>query len=255
MEWNPQQYLGFADLRLRPALDLLARVPAAAPAEVVDLGCGPGNVTPFLARRWPAATVTGVDASAPMLARARASLPEGRFVEADIAGWRPERPCDVIFSNAALHWLDDHAGLFPHLIGLLAPGGVLAVQMPRNHGAASHTCMIDTIEAGPWRDRLLPLVRAAPTAAPAAYYDVLAPVTRALDIWESEYLQILEGEDPVKEWTKGSALKPFLDALAPDEAARFEADYAARVRAAYPRATDGRTPFPFRRLFLVAVAP
>lgn len=252
MQWDPTQYLAFADLRLRPALDLLARTPAEAPRLVVDLGCGPGNLTPYLKARWPGARIVGVDASAEMLARARKAVEGAEFVQAGIAGWTPDAAPDVIYSNAALHWLDGHDALFPRLLGLLAPGGVLAVQMPRNHGAASHTEIGATVIDGPWRARLEPLLRPAPTHPPAVYYDLLASRTARLDVWETEYLQVLEGRDPVKEFTKGSALKPFLDALDGAERDAFEEAYAARLRRAYPPQGDGRTLFPFRRLFLVA---
>jgi trans-aconitate methyltransferase len=152
--WDPAKYLEFAGPRLRPALDLLARVPLGAPATVYDLGCGAGNVTRLLAERWPAAAVTGVDGSPAMLRTAREAAPAVTWEEADLGTWHPTRPADLLFSNAALHWLDDHARLFPRLIGDLAPGGVLAVQMPRNHGAPSHTEMVAAAEAGPWRERL-----------------------------------------------------------------------------------------------------
>jgi len=253
MTWNPEQYLGFADLRLRPALDLLGRIPAAAPRLLVDLGCGPGNVTPYLRQRWPEARLLGIDGSPEMLAKARKAVPEATFAEADIAHWAPEAPPDVVYSNAALHWLDDHATLFPRLMGLLAPGGVLAVQTPRNHAQPSHTAIVETVEAGPWAERLRPLLRPSPVAPPARYFDILAPHAAHLDIWETEYLQLLSGENPVKEFTKGSALKPFLDALAGAERGEFEAAYGARTLAAYPPGRDGRTAFPFRRLFLIAV--
>ena len=252
MKWDPTQYLAFADLRLRPALDLLARIPAAAPKAVIDLGCGPGNLTPYLRERWPEARVLGIDGSAEMLAKARAAVAGAAFVQADIGDCRPEAAPDVIFSNAALHWLDRHDELFPRLLGLLAPGGALAVQMPRNHGAPSHTQIVDAVQDGPWRARLEPLLRPSPTHPPAFYYDLLAGRAARLDIWETEYLQVLEGRDPVKEFTKGSALKPFLDALEGAERAAFEEAYAARLRLAYPPQADGRTLFPFRRLFLIA---
>ena len=248
---NPDQYLKFAGSRLRPALDLLSRIqPGRAPATIVDLGCGAGNVTRFLADRWPAATVEGVDSSAAMLAKARAEGPGATWTEADLAAWSATGPVDVLFSNAALHWLDDHDSLFPRLAAMLSGGGVLAVQMPRNHEAASHTCMTDA--AGPWRDRLNPVLRPSPVSPPDRYYDMLAPLVADLEIWESVYMHVLEGDNPVVEWTKGTALKPLLDAL--DEAARadFLDDYGARIRAAYPPRSDGRTLFPFRRLFIVA---
>ncbi|HEY7140124.1 MAG TPA: trans-aconitate 2-methyltransferase [Methylomirabilota bacterium] len=251
--WDPAKYLEFAGPRLRPALDLLARVPLPAPAAVHDLGCGAGNVTRLLAERWPAAHVTGIDGSAAMLETARAAAPGVTWVEADLATWRPPRPADLLFSNAALHWLDDHRALFPRLVADLAAGGVLAVQMPRNHGAPSHTEMVAAAEAGPWRERLRPALRARPVAEPAVYHDILAPHVSRLDIWETEYLHVLEGPNPVVEWTRGSALKPLLDRLQEPERSGFLADYSTRIARAYPARPDGRTLFPFRRLFIVAV--
>jgi trans-aconitate 2-methyltransferase len=187
-----------------------------------------------------------------MLARAAATAPAITWQQADLGAWTPPRPADLIYSNAALHWLTGHERLFPALLGGLAPGGVLAVQMPRNFGAPSHTLISEAARSGPWRATLEPLLRPAPVAEPAVYYDVLAPKTAALDIWETEYLQVLEGRDPVKEWTKGTWLRPLLDALAEPDRGRFEARYAELVARAYPPRADGRTLFPFRRLFIVA---
>ena len=254
MPWDPAQYLKFADHRLRPAVDLLSRVDVANPAEVYDLGAGAGNVTRLLKQRWPDARVTGVDASQEMLARAAAGDPEIVWQRADLATWRPLRPAGVIYSNAALHWLGDHDRLFPALFSALAPGGALAVQMPRNFSAASHTAIAEAVRSGPWRTKLEPLLRPAPVAEPAFYFDLLAPRAAALDIWEIEYLQVLEGDHPVKEWTKGTWLRPLLDALGEPDRSRFEACYAELVERAYPRRPDGRTLFPFRHLFIVAKA-
>ena len=254
MPWDPAQYLRFASARLRPALDLLARIEADTPATVVDLGCGTGNVTALLAARWPDADVVGVDDSPEMLARAAADHPGLRFVAGDVSSWRPDRPAAVVYSNAALHWLDDHDRLFPDLLGAVARGGTLAVQMPRNHHAPSHTAVAAAVAAGPWAGRLRPLLRPFPVREPAFYHDLLAPAA-ALDIWETEYLHVLTGDDPVAEWTRGSLLRPLLAALDADIAARFYADYSARIAAAYPRRADGTTLFPFRRLFIVARRP
>ena len=255
MPWDPTQYLKFADHRLRPAVDLLGHVDADAPAEVYDLGAGTGNVTRLLAARWPRARITGVDASREMLAKAAAEAPGVAWKHADLASWRPPRPADIIFSNAALHWLGDHARLFPSLLSALAPGGVLAVQMPRNFTAPSHTAIGDAARSGPWRVRLEPLLRPVPVAEPALYFDLLAPRAAAIDIWETEYVHVLEGDDPVKEWTKATWLRPLLDALEEPDRSRFEACYAALVARAYPRRPDGRTLLPFRRLFIIAYAP
>ena len=254
MSWNPDQYLKYAAPRLRPAVDLLARTPSARPKVVYDLGCGAGNVTRLLAERWPDADITGVDDSASMLERAAQELPGARWVLQSLADWRAARPADLIYSNAALHWLPDHSRLFPSLVGQLAPGGTLAVQMPRNFGAPSHTMIADTVLDGPWRARLEPMLKPSPVAPPEMYYDLLTPLVDRLDIWEVEYLQVLEGADPVKEWTKGTWLKQFLDALDEPERRAFENAYAARLRRAYPPRSDGKTLFPFRRLFMVAVA-
>jgi trans-aconitate 2-methyltransferase len=252
--WDPAQYLKFADHRLRPAIDLLNRIALDRPGEVYDLGAGAGNVTRLIKERWPEARVTGVDDSQAMLVKAAATAPAITWQQADLATWRATRPADLIYSNAALHWLGGHERLFPALLEDLAPGGVLAVQMPRNFGARSHTAISEAALAGPWRARLEPLLRPAPVADPDFYYDVLAPKVASIDIWETEYLQILEGADPVKEWTKGTWLRPLLDALEQPERGRFEAAYAALVARAYPPRADGRTLFPFRRLFIVARA-
>jgi trans-aconitate 2-methyltransferase len=251
MSWDPKQYLKFSQPRLRPAMDLLARIPSAEPGCVYDLGCGTGNVTAALVDRWPGANVIGVDDSAAMLAQAAKTLPQVQWVRHSLADWQADAPADVIYSNAALHWLPNHQQLFPALVEALSPGGVLAVQMPRNFAAASHTLIDATARAGPWRSKLEPLLAAAPVGEPRFYYSLLAPQASRLDIWESEYLQVLSGHDPVKEWTKGSWLMPFLDRLDPAERVAFEADYAQRLRAAYPRLADGTTLFPFRRLFIV----
>lgn len=253
MAWDPSVYMRFSSPRLRPALDLLAQVPLGAPRRIWDLGCGPGNVTRLLAARWPGAAVTGLDSSAEMLAEAERHEDTRRldWVRGDLAHWTPPEPADLIFSNAALHWLDDHETLFPRLLTHLAPGGVLAVQLPRNHAAPSHTCVTEAALAGPWRARLEPLLRPHPVAAPSFYYDLLAP-RAAVDIWETEYQHALEGDDPVVQWTLGTTLRPLLDALEEPERGDFLADYARRVAAAYPPQPDGRTLFAFRRLFMVA---
>lgn len=252
MSWDPAQYLRFAGERLRPALDLLAHVGAEAPGTVVDLGCGAGNLTPMLSARWPAAKLIGVDSSPEMLARARAEHAQAEFVQADIGAWRPREPVDVLYSNAALHWLGDHDRLMPALLEAVRPGGWLAVQMPRNFAAPSHASIVETIERGPWRAKLEPHLRREPVGAPEFYWRLLAQRSAALLVWETEYLQALPGENPVAEYTKGTWLRQFLDRLDGAERAAFEADYRRRVLEHYPPERDGRTLFPFRRLFIVA---
>lgn len=251
MPWDPAQYSKFGGQRLRPALDLIARLPLDSPAAIVDLGCGTGTVTRLLRERWPAARITGVDGSAEMLAKARSADPHTLWREADIATWTADSPVDLLFTNAALHWLPSHELLLPRLLSMVAPGGVLAIQMPRQWGEPSHRTL-DAIAALPrWCDRFRTLAKPW-SHPPTFYFDLLAPRCSALDIWESVYLQALEGENAVAEWTKGTVLIPYLDALPAGDRASFESEFRQRLAQAYPPRADGRTLFPFRRLFIVA---
>ncbi|MBV9783184.1 MAG: methyltransferase domain-containing protein [Acidisphaera sp.] len=250
--WDPSQYLRYAGERLRPALDLMARVPAESPARVVELGCGAGNGTALLHARWPKAEIIGIDGSAEMLERARIAAPGCRFVQADIAAWAPDTPPDVIFSNAALHWLSDHRTLFPRLIGLLAPGGWLAVQMPAMHAAPLRRAQSEIAANGPWATHLAGISSAADILAPEEYWDLLHPLSTALDLWETIYVHALTGEDAVVQWALGSSLRPFVDALPEALRPGFLSAYGAAVRPHYPRRPDGTTLLPFRRLFLLA---
>jgi len=252
MTWSPGQYLRFAGPRLRPAADLLARVPLDVPGRVFDLGCGTGATTALLAARFPRARITGIDSSGEMLAAARAEHPGLSFEEHDIAAFSPSAPADLVFSNAALQWLPGHERLMPTLMGCVKGGGVLAVQVPRVEASPRVAVLHELADDPRWRDRLVPLL--FPGALdPAAYYGLLAPLAAAVDIWETEYLHVLEGDNPVVEWSVGSAAAPLVAALNEEERTEFLARYRARMGAAYPRRPDGRTLLPFRRLFLVAV--
>ena len=252
MVWNPQQYLKFSGHRLRPAIDLLMRIPDLPVRSVADLGAGAGNVTKLLRERWPDAAVVGVEGSAEMIAAGRKAAPEVEWLHQDLGSWQPARKYDVIYSNAALHWLRDHEALFPSLMERVEPGGILAVQMPRNFEAPSHLLIAETALNGPWRSQVEHLITPPPVKEPGFYHRLLAPSSGNIDIWETEYLQVLEGENPEKECTKGTWLTRYLDALKGEAKAAFEAAYAERVRAAYPRNSQGQTLFPFRRLFMVA---
>jgi len=251
MTWNPGTYLAFADQRTRSAADLLARVPAQRPARVIDLGCGPGNSTALLAARWPDAGLEGLDSSADMLAQARASGVPAGWVLADLAAWSPQAPYDVIFSNATFQWVPDQAALFPRLMGFLAPGGIFAFQVPVNFNAPSHVLLWETAADSRWKGKLA-AIRETERGRPELYYDMLRPHAAALDIWQTEYLQLLEGEDAVYRWVSGTALRPYVQALDGAERDAFIAAYKAKLNAAYPRRADGTTLFPFRRLFVVA---
>ncbi|MDB5410691.1 MAG: methyltransferase protein [Rhodospirillales bacterium] len=259
MEWDPVQYLKFADERLRPGFDLLARIGELTRGPIIELGCGTGVHTRAIAARWPDHAVTGFDLSAEMLGQASREPSRIRWQQGDIASWHAEERQALVFSNATLQWVDDHAQLMPRLMRHLAAGGVLAIQMPRNFSAPSHVLMREVAAAGPWAERLAPLLRHDPVADPEAYYDMLAPLGRGgIDFWETEYLHILagpaDGESPVLAWTRGTALRPLLEPLTAAERRDFAARYDAALKAAYPRRTDGKTLLPFRRLFMIARA-
>ena len=250
LTWDDAQYLKFADERTRPAAELLARVAVDAPALVVDLGCGPGNSTALLARRWPAAEIVGVDNSEAMLARAGDTLPRQRFVLADIRTFRADRPIDVLFANASLHWLPDHARILPALLDSLAPGGTLALQMPDNHHEPSHRLMREVIRTYEVDPVMVPTH--PPIESVAFYYDLLAPRATRVDIWQTRYEQVVPDAAAIVEWFKGTGLRPYLEAIPPDRHPDFERDYEAEIDRAYPRRADGRRLFSFPRLFVVA---
>jgi len=252
--WDPAQYLRFSDERLRPALDMMNRVPLANPARVVDLGCGAGNVTAILKQRYPGAAVTGVDGSPAMLEKARAAAPDCTFVQGNFFSWEPAEKVDLIFSNAALHWVDRHDELFPRLLSLLAPGGVLAIQMPAMHREPLRTLPLVIGKAGPWATALAGVTSAPDPLDPGQYWDLLRHRVANLDMWETIFTHALKGENAVGEWASGSSLRPFLDALPEALRAPFRAAYDAEANKVYPRRADGITLLPFRRLFLVMQA-
>ena len=252
-DWSARLYLQFEAERTRPAADLLARVPTAAATRVVDLGCGPGNSTELLARRFPAADILGLDTSDDMLAQARARLPGARFEKADIAQWRSAEPCDVIFANAALQWVPGHIDVMVRLVGQLTPGGYLAVQVPDNFDQPSHALMRDVAGRAPFREKLAGADSAREKiGAFADYYAALSAHCAEIDIWRTTYVHTLPGPDAIVAWVKSTGLRPFLAPLAPHERQMFLEQYGAAIAAAYPPLADGRVLLPFPRLFVVA---
>ena len=254
-EWDPELYLAFEKGRTQPSVDLVARVDVAAPARVVDVGCGPGNSTAVLARRWPEAEIVGVDSSAAMLDKARATYPEGTWVQADATdGLTGLGTFDVVFSNAVIQWIPEQEPLLRGLFGLLRPGGVLAVQVPDTDRMPIRTALVELLSRPGWRTRFEDVTSTYPHPA-SYYYDILSPLTGALEIWVTDYLHVMPSHDALVQWYSGSALRPYLDHLTDDdEQAAFLAEYHDLLVPAYPPQRDGNILFPFHRIFFTARA-
>ncbi|MEV4079757.1 trans-aconitate 2-methyltransferase [Nonomuraea fuscirosea] len=248
--WDPVTYAVFADERSRPFIELISRVGAVEPDYVVDAGCGSGELTVELAGRWPRATIEGFDSSPAMITKARRLESNVRFAVADVTTWRPDRPVDVIVSNAVLQWVPEHRSVLEHWIEELAPGGWLAFQVPGNFDAPSHVAIRELCGSRAWSDKLGDYTRGNPVEEPLEYLDLLNQGGSQVDTWETTYVHVLQGEDPVLGWVSGTALRPILDRLDPDERRRFKRDLAKPLAEVYPAKSYG-TPFPFRRIFVV----
>jgi trans-aconitate 2-methyltransferase len=258
--WDPAQYLRFGDERSRPFFELTGRIGAQRPSLVADLGCGPGQLTAALASRWRDAQILGIDSSPEMIAAASELPPSPAaaggsgslgFACGDVREWQPERPVDVIVSNAVLQWIPGHDELLTRWVETLAPGGWLAFQVPGNFDQPSHVILRELAGSRRWRSRLAGAPLNRQTGDPTQYADLLSRAGCVVDAWETTYLHLLPGEDPVLEWYKGSGLRPVLALLDQEETAVFLDEYGARMRAAYPRQPYG-TVLPFRRVFTVA---
>jgi len=247
--WDPERYLRFADERGRPFVELVGRVAADAPRTVVDLGCGPGNLTALLKQRWPSAQVTGLDSSPEMIATARGRDDGVAYDVADLRDWRPPSPVDVLVSNATLQWVPDHIALLPSLVEAVRPGGWFALQVPANFDEPSHTLRRDLAATPPYDAQTAGV--ATPDAHDAAtYLRALQPLVTSVDAWETTYLHVLHGEDPVFTWVSGTGARPTLQALDESLRPRFEDEFKRRLRAAYPDDGSGVV-LPFRRVFVV----
>lgn len=253
--WNPSQYLRFADERGRPFVDLVSRIGGEA-SSVVDLGCGPGQLTPVLRARFPEADILGVDSSNAMIDRAEAENtdPRARYESADVAGWRPRSPVDVIVSNALFQWVPDAFGVIERVAGHVRPGGAVAIQTPHNYAAPSHRLLHEVSSVGPYAEHTQGLHEDRGTEGAEDYLALFAGLGWSVDAWETEYQHVLPGEDAVFEWISGTGARPILQALPDDLRPRFVAEYKAALREAYPRRDFG-TVLPFARVFCVAVRP
>ncbi len=252
-DWNAELYMKFEEERTRAARDLLSRVPDFGPKSIVDLGCGPGNSTLLLRGRFPAAAILGIDKSSNMLSVARQRIPSAKFINEDIAQWRPQTPPEFLFANATLHFVPDHYALIQRLVSMLAPGEIIAAQMPNSTHQASHALMRMISAEGPWADRLLPIAKTRPPIGPAdEYYRLLTPLCASVDIWETSYVHPVAGPEQIVEWFEGAELRPFLDPLRVEESATFLSRYREELEASYDRQPDGRLLLHYPQLFFVA---
>jgi trans-aconitate 2-methyltransferase len=251
--WDAGLYLKFAGERTQPAIDLISRISLADPIQIIDMGCGPGNSTALLHQRWQSARIVGLDNSREMIAAASRAYPDWTWVEGDVATWAAGVPFDLVFSNAALHWVPDHAGLMPRLLSQVRTQGAIAIQMPAHFRSPVHELMIETANDPAWRGFMHQAARAITVERPSFYYDLLRPLVSKLDLWETEYIHVMDSPTAILEWIRGTALRPCLEALPSEEQkCRFEQLYLSRLYTAYPAQKDGRVLFPFRRLFILA---
>ncbi|MHC8325330.1 methyltransferase domain-containing protein [Pseudomonas sp. LB1P83] len=257
-DWDAKAYLQFSRLRQQPVNELLDRIDLATPKRIYDLGCGTGIATQALAKRWPRAHLMGIDSSEQMLQEARCLPIKAQWKQCDLKNWQPEQSADLLFAAAVLHFIDGHEQLLPRLLGYLKVGGCLAAHMPDWRDAVWYQLMLDTLNDGGSDGKPLgsPQLRETMAARPLLsledYYRLLSPITRTLDIWETEQLQVVDGKSPIYDWIKVSALRAVMRGLKDDEQARFIYHFMMRVHAHYPHECDGRTLFPFKRIFIVA---
>jgi len=252
-DWDHPLYLKFSDQRARPAADLIAQIQLENPQRLIDLGCGTGNSTAQLHRRWPQASLTGLDSSPAMLAQARKDHLDWQWMESAIEDWKPQASCDLVFSNAALHWVPDHAVLFPRLFSAVAPGGALAVQMPYNFLSPAHQGMKKVAARPEWAGMLASATETLFVQPAAFYYHALRKLASNLNIWETEYLQIVDGPRAVLDWVRSTAMRAYLERLPDDQQRRrFEEQCLAEFEKSYPPDDQGKVLFPYRRMFIVA---
>jgi trans-aconitate 2-methyltransferase len=252
-DWNPEQYLAFADERARPCIDLVLRIPLQRPRIVYDLGCGPGNSTEILRQAYPSARITGIDRSPAMISKAKQTVAGVDFRSQDVAFWQPDREADLIFSNALFQWVAQHGPILQKLLQGMKKGAVLAVQMPDNLYEPSHVAMAETAQMEPWAHKLSRIGDSREEIlSPPEYYDLLRPLCSHIEIWHTLYQHPVDGHDGIADMLASSGLRPYLDALQPEEQAEFLTAYKQALAEHYAVQSDGKVLFRFPRLFILA---
>jgi trans-aconitate 2-methyltransferase len=252
MVWDPNLYLKFGAERNRATTDLIAQIDLEHPSRIVDLGCGPGNSTALLHARWPDAEIIGVDNSAEMLAEARKQYPEWKWEQSDVEQWSPPSNCDLVFTNATLHWLRGHAALLPRLFHHVAEGGVFAAQLPQHGLSPAHHAIREISQQPQWADRLAGARQRLTVHTPEFYYDVLAPLAKRVDVWVTTYYHEMQHVEGILDWLRGTGLRPYLDALTPDAQQQFKRACLARFAELFTVRSDGKVLLPYPRIFILA---
>lgn len=251
--WEPDLYLKFATERTQPTIDLVSRIEMKNPRRIVDIGCGPGNSTAVLRTRWPQAKIIGLDNSIEMIQSATTSSPEGEWIFADATSWKDELTFDIVFSNAVFQWIPDHTPLLHHWMSQVGEEGVLAFQVPAHYDSPVHKVILEVSQNPIWREKMEDASNALTKEKPGFYYDLLRPLSRKIEIWETIYYHILESPYSILEWFRGTGLRPFLGVLPMDEDRKnFEALIVDGYTQAYPPQNDGKILFPFKRLFVIS---
>jgi trans-aconitate 2-methyltransferase len=253
MDWNPSLYLKFQAERTQPSIDLVSRIRLENPMDIIDLGCGPGNSTEILFKRWPKAKVAGLDSSEKMIEQARKDYPGYEWIHADASSYKPGKKFDLVFSNAALQWIPDHQKLIPGIFSWLNPGGILAVQVPANKESPLHIALVKVSRSKRWHDYTRDCAAYIVYHPAEIYYEILSPLSQNFDIWETTYCHILESHKALIEWYRSTGMKTYLEKL-PDDKARtdFENEVLSEAVSAYPTQSDNKVIYPFRRLFYMA---
>ena len=252
-DWNPGLYLKFGDERTQPSVDLVSRIKAINPRNIIDVGCGPGNSTMVLANRWPEAEIYGLDSSRAMIEKARLDYPEKIWLQGDILDFVPEQKYGIVFSNAVLQWIPDHEKLVSGLFDMVDAGGALAVQISLFSSMTMGKIIEDVSSSGVWQKLMEGCSGLFTYNSSSFYYNLLAEKAGTIEMWETSYIHVMDSHQALLDWIRSTGLKPYLDRLPADEMKRkFEQEILEDIKKRYRAEANGKVLFPFLRLFFIA---